>query len=257
VNSFLKSARRARIRPRSLVIPLAAFIAFLAHSGLAAQQGRESATARLAALSGNMSAAAYPEISRLLRAGADTEAMNKYGATPLYMASQNGQSAIVKLLIDAKADVNAVNRNGTAPLSIASAKGRADIAAMLLAAKANVNTANKDGFTPLILASMGGHAKVVKLLLAAGANVNAARTLDGVTPLYIASEEGHADVVRLLLDAKADVNVKVNIHGSEFTPLSIARFHKRAEIAALLKKYGAKNAVENRTSTGTRRGAQK
>ena len=55
------------------------------------------------------------------------------GATPLFVASQNGYTEIVKQLIRAKADVNAANKNGATPLQIASQKRHTEIAKLLRA----------------------------------------------------------------------------------------------------------------------------
>ncbi len=47
------------------------------------------------------------ELQKLLKAGADINAKNKWGQTPLIMAVRNGHVTIVEALIAAKADLNA------------------------------------------------------------------------------------------------------------------------------------------------------
>ena len=79
------------------------------------------------------------KIQEAIQSGADVNVRNKYGVTPLLMASQNGHAEVVKLLLAAKADVNAAMTNGVTPLFIASEKGHTEIVKLLLAARADVN----------------------------------------------------------------------------------------------------------------------
>ena len=56
----------------------------------------------------------YPEIAQLLiDAGADIEAKNKYGSTPLHNAAGNGNIDAMRILLQAGADPNARNKNGS------------------------------------------------------------------------------------------------------------------------------------------------
>jgi ankyrin repeat protein len=51
----------------------------------------------------------------------------KTGATPLYIASQNGHSDIVNILIRNGADINLARNTGATPLYIASQNGHSDV----------------------------------------------------------------------------------------------------------------------------------
>ena len=136
----------------------------------------------------------------MLANGADVNQANNNGATPLYIASQDGRAEVVSLLLSKEGvDVNAALSDGATPLYIASQKGHTDIVNLLLNATGiEVNQAEESGGTPLYIASQNGHAEVVKLLLANGADVNKADS-EGDTPLFIASHNGHAEVVSSLL----------------------------------------------------------
>ena len=143
------------------------------------------------------------------------------GLTPLYWATVNGQTEVVKLLLDNNADVNAsCSDDGVTPLHIAGCNGHTEVLKLLLENNADVNARRTDnGATPLHIAAFEGHAEVVKLLLDSNADVNASCTNDGATPLYIAAQQGHTVVVKLLLENNADVNACRTDDGT--TPLYV------------------------------------
>ena len=80
----------------------------------------KAATARLKTVTEPGNAGDLAEIGRLLEAGADVNVRNKFGVTPLMMASKEGHAEIVKLLLANKADVNAAHTDGRTPLMVAS-----------------------------------------------------------------------------------------------------------------------------------------
>jgi len=123
-----------------------------------------------------------------------------------------------KLLLQLKADPNTKNKYGTTPLHLASSYGQVDMGRLLLQAKANPNTKNKDGTTPLHLASSNGRVDTARLLLQANADPNT-KNKYGDTPLHWAPIHGEVDTARLLLQSKADPNTK-NKAGN--TPLRVS-----------------------------------
>jgi len=183
------------------------------------------------------------EIVRLLlAAGADLNAIDKYGYTPLYNAIITWKSEIVRLLLDAEADVNAIDKYGDTPLHIAARHGKSEISRLLLAAGADLNAIDKDGYTPLHNAIITWKSEIVRLLLDAEADVNAIDKY-GKTPLHIAARHRNSEIVTLLLDAEADVNAK-DKDGN--TPLHIAARQGNSEIVRLLLDSGADvNAKDN------------
>jgi len=83
----------------------------------------------------------------------------------LFDASIEGQLDIVKLLIKAGADINAKNEYGDTPLIVASRYNQMDIVKLLIKAGADINIKNKGGNTALMIAFRYGYEDIVDLLL--------------------------------------------------------------------------------------------
>ncbi len=143
---------------------------------------------------------------RLLDAGADASAANRYGVVPLSLACANGNVEIVESLLAAGADPNAVLAGGETVFMTAARTGRIEVVAALYEAGADVRFREPSrGQTALMWAAAEGNLEVVELLLEVGADPNA--TLDsGFTPLLFAVREGRIDVTEALLRAGVDVN---------------------------------------------------
>ena len=71
-------------------------------------------------------------VKELLDMGAQIDAVNKYGRTPLLYAALNGHTDIVKLLLDRGAEVDARDEEGWAPLHYAALNGHTDIVRLLI-----------------------------------------------------------------------------------------------------------------------------
>ena len=84
-------------------------------------------------------------------------------------ACKNGNIDLVKLLLAHGADVNAEDGNGDSPLLWASSRGDTEIVKLLLVHGADVNIKNNNGETSLYWASSRGHTEIVKLLKQHGA----------------------------------------------------------------------------------------
>ena len=80
-----------------------------------------------------------------------------------------GRLGEMRTLLAVGADVNAKNTVGWTPLHLAARIGHTEAARLLLAAGADVNAKDKDGHTPLHGAAENGHTDVVNLLRAHGA----------------------------------------------------------------------------------------
>lgn len=126
-------------------------------------------------------------LETLLKAGADLEIKNEYGATALVVASMAGQTQAIRLLLDAGADANARDLEGNFPLQAACIRGDTALVRQLLAHGADITLQNLEGEMALHFAAYHAHGALARMLLDAGAPVNA-RTRFGATPTRIAWE---------------------------------------------------------------------
>ena len=129
----------------------------------------------------------------------------------LFKAATEGNIKGIKQLIADGADVNAKNRDGTTPLQTAAIRGHKEFLQLLIANGADVNAKNEDGMTPLHCAAIGtslnylsrggrygvDHKEIAELLISAGADVNA-QDNDGETPLDWAIEFKETELADLL-----------------------------------------------------------
>lgn len=121
--------------------------------------------------------------------------------TPLHIAAENGQVAMVNKLLEIGFDLNQeIINDGRTPLCFAAEAGQLEMVRALLA-KPNINkeAANLDGLNILHLAAKNGHVGVVNYLLnEAGFDINV-RTNNSSNALQLAAENGHLAVVEALL----------------------------------------------------------
>lgn len=99
---------------------------------------------------------------------------------PLAVATLNGHTDCVRVLIEAGAEQSRRSMDGKTPLHVAARDGRTDIARLLISAGADCNVRDARGDTPLLLAAHHGKHEVLDLLLNTQAvNVFARGTTSG------------------------------------------------------------------------------
>jgi len=119
------------------------------------------------------------KVNKLLAEGADAKAANRYGITPLYLACQNANPAMIERLLKAGADPNAVSTEGETALMTVARTGVVEAAKVLLDHGAKVDAREEwHGQTALMWAVDEQHPAMVKELIAHGADVNAVSNIN-------------------------------------------------------------------------------
>ena len=168
-------------------------------------------------------------IHSLLQQGADLEARDLDGYSPLMIAVSVEQPEAVNRLLEAGADVTTQNANGDTPLHIAARNSNPDLTARLLEADSNPRLRNAEGQTPLHCLTDGlspigtssAPIETIELLVHSEADINA-QDKDGNTPLHLLArgrspESNHIALAMLQQGASSRIQ---NIH--KLTPYEVA-----------------------------------
>ena len=190
----------------------------------------------------------HPEVVQvLIDAGADMEAKNEKGRSPLLVASAFGKLDAVKLLVEAGAKVCATDSQGDTCLILAANFGHTDIVRYLAGLKeVDVNYHGRNNDTALHSAVDDGHRDVVEVLVDAGADIEA-QDSTGDTPLHVAGEKGELAILKMLLKAGARVCATDNTGD---TCLILAAYFGHTETVRYL--VGLPDVDVNHTTTGDR-----
>ena len=217
----------------------------------------------------------HPDVVEvLIDAGADIEAQDNDGYSPLFLPSISGGVDTVKVLLRAGADVRATDNTGNTCLMLAGANGHietvrtllcmpevdldhardggstalhyavhvtpTDVLQALLDAGADIEAKDAEGRSALLVASSTGEEKSVKVLVEAGAEVRATDD-EGNTCLILAAYFGYTDIVRYLL-CLSDVHDR-DAEGD--TALHLAAHQKLPDVVKLLLEHGADKSLCN------------
>ncbi len=130
-------------------------------------------------------------VKELLGLGADPDARDDQGRTPLFSAVLGGSVGLVGLLLESGADPNAQDQDGWTALHFAAQEHLPEMARLLVARGADVNARDGEGNTVLWRAvfSAVGRPEIVRLLLAHGAKEDLANAA-GETPRQVAQRLG-------------------------------------------------------------------
>ena len=142
-------------------------------------------------------------IRTLTNNGADINARNKEGVTPLAIAIQSEDIQTIKYLTANGASIHTQDTHGKSPLSMAFEMSNDVFEATLN--ESNCNTQDSEGNTPLHIALIN-NAPMTKIqhIIGLTQDVNI-RNKNGDSPLYIAASKNMEQVGKLLLEKGADI----------------------------------------------------
>lgn len=140
-------------------------------------------------------------LQMLIEHGANVNCPDRGGPIPLLYVTELKSA---RVLLAAGADVNAKNEAGTSPLMRAATQDfHGDIVRLFLENGADINAVDHEGSSSLHYAIQVGYAEVLQILLRSGADVDI-RNLLGETPMEFAKRRGMTSMVTMLQEAGAE-----------------------------------------------------
>lgn len=182
------------------------------------------------------------KLKSLIASGANLDARDSRGRTPLHVATFARQREAIRLLAKAGADLDLLEDDRYDAVTIAAvADDVATLSVLLsLGAKAGQTTSRYDG-TALIAAAHLGHDEVVRRLIAAGAPLDHVNNLHwtAVIESIVLGDGGprHQRTLAALVEAGADLKL-TDRQGN--TPLQLAKARGYTAMAKLLEAPRAK-----------------
>ena len=161
-------------------------------------------------------------VKSLLSKGVSPNTTDPKGEPMLNLAIKDRSDDVIQLLIFNKAtDVDLSNKYGETPLMIASIEGNLPVVKMLI--KQRNARIDHIGWTPLHYASAKGQLEVAQYLISNGAIIDSLSP-GNTTPLMMSVQSGNEELIKLLLDKGADLRLK-NSQG--FTAIDIALIYEK------------------------------
>jgi hypothetical protein len=161
----------------------------------------------------------------------------------LFLAVQNGKTTVAWMLLRSGANIEARNAHGDTPLWSACRENFTATARMLVSHGANVNVRDLNGQTPLMAAAHYGSIDVVKDLIGKGADTSAI-SKTGATALSMAEKDGHAEIAKLLKSYMLAQDGRDTPSVCGEAEFAAAERKALAEAAALLKPVAPSGAPE-------------
>ncbi len=170
-------------------------------------------------------------ISVLIDVGAQIEAKDSFGYTPLVYAAQRGNADVVNLLLSKNADIPIEPPNGRRLLSFCAQNGLKDLLKKAIEKGADIKV---NGL--LHSAASNGQNEIIQMLLSLNMDVN--QRSRGWTPLHYASYNGHCSTIELLLARGTDIHARTDGMGQ--SAANLADENEKKDSVEFLGKKGLK-----------------
>ena len=191
-------------------------------------------------------------VAVLLSAGANPNAINRRGETPLMHLSSEANVDLIRDLIAAGAEVNAHDESAQTALTRAVAHSKFTVVKELLDAGADINVKDDSGNTLLMTAAQNEDTDVLKFLLSAGVPLDATND-NGETALTLAARWEQGKNLDVLLDAGGGAGLtQEQLDGA----LASAAGNEAPEIVRTLLRLGASPNSKDGDSTALMEAAE-
>ena len=171
----------------------------------------------------------HPEaVSFLISKGAEVNARDTYGRTPLYEAKS---VEVAKILLKNDADVHTEDYiNNFTPLHNVKS---VEIATVLLENDSELNTKSDGDWTPLHVKILEKQTTLALFFINQGADIHIQNT-DGNTPLHLAVEKEETEVAKLIFQKGGNPYTK---NKEKNNPFSMAKDKDNQELIELFETY--------------------
>ncbi len=180
----------------------------------------------------------------LLDFGADKNAGDINGLTPLHKCVEYNFPLGIKILLNNGADLEKKNFNGETPLVYAVSQGNEEMVELLSDLGGDLNKQNEDGNSSLHQAVLSSNLRLIGILLERGANPRLENRAKQ-TPFFLAVVNNRVDIVSYFILVRPELTRSRDKIGN--LPLHVAVLNRNTQLISLLLSF---NDIFSRNSRG-------